>query len=157
MTNIEAEMISQVVMFPIIFLFFGWVIKIIWDQKRNKLVSSLQHKVLDKFDSGEELGKFLQSTSGGNFLDRLNIQTVIPKGKLLDAVSKGIIFASLGIAAIILAFIYGDDTRFFYTTGIIIFSLSVGFIASALVSIKLSKKWGILENDNNDIVDSDTV
>ena len=147
------EMITQLVLIPTVFLLAGWVIKVIWEGKRTRLKSELHHKLMDQFSNGQELGEVLQSESGNNFLDSLQIkgegplEGLVTKEKLLTAISRGIILASLGAAVIIVGMLFEQETRYTLASGLVICMLSIGFLVSSAVSFVLSKKWGLIEKE----------
>lgn len=156
MSSAETEMVQLIVMMPLMFVLFGWIFKVIWDGKRTKIKSSLLHKLLDKYSDVKELNDFLKTDGGSDFLDALTLEglapreklfSVLSKEKLLSAISKGIILGFVGIASLILGFVFKEDSTVFYTIGIIVVTLGLGFLTSSLVSFNLSKKWGIIEDE----------
>ena len=123
-----------------------WVI-LEWRRMRHKY--NLQHKLMDKFNSGPELGDFLQSNSGNKLMTFLTIGGIGPKEKLLSSVGKGIILSLLGIALLVIGpFLETnlEDTRGIQALGIAVLAIGIGFLVSTYVSYKLSKKWGMIQD-----------
>lgn len=123
-----------------------WAI-IAWRKMKHK--ANLQHKLMDKFSTGPELNEFLQSSGGGKFLDFLTVGGLAPKEKLLEAISKGVIFTIVGIALLLIGpFLQGavEEVRGIQAFGIIAIALGIGFLVSTFISYRLSKKWGIIED-----------
>ncbi len=130
----------------IVFVFFAWVFKVILDSKKLKHKSALHHKLVEKFGNVEELNEFLKSENGVAFFKSLSIEGIAPKERLLATITKGIVSGFLGGAFIIIGQIFTEEAEFFNAIGIIVISLGLGFIVSSIVSVYLSKKWGILED-----------
>lgn len=71
-----------------------------------------------------------------------------PKEKLLSSFSKGVILVSLGIALILVGQIFMEEMKYFIAFGIVSIALGAGFLISTFISYTLSRKWGIIdEND----------
>lgn len=143
----ESEVISQIVILPVFVFMVAWVFKIIWDGKRDKLKSSLQHKLLEKFDDVKELSTFLQSESGENFLKWQMFEGVATKEKLLSAATRGIVLAVVGLAIIPIGYFINEQVRYIIAGGCVIFFIGVGYLLSTYASYKLGQKFGILDKE----------
>lgn len=109
--------------------------------------SKLQEKIVDKFASVPELNDFLQSEGGSNFLKSIRFEGLGPREKILSSLSKGVIFAILGVALIIIAQLFTEEMKYFAMFGIVTVAVGIGFLISTFISYKLSKKWGIINKD----------
>ncbi|MCP4218986.1 MAG: hypothetical protein GY765_30410 [bacterium] len=143
----DANVIQEIVLLPVVFGFFAWLFKLYFDGKKYRLKTDIHHKVVDKFSEGSQLTDFFQGESGAGFLKSLSVPSLKPKEQLLASIAKGIVIIFLGLSFLMLGMMYGEDSRVFYSLGLITLIPGIGFIVSSLVSIKLSKKWGILPGD----------
>lgn len=142
--------VHEVVVFIGMFLFWGWVVYIILEWRKLKHKNQLQNKIIDKLNTVPELNEFLQTDGGNRFLNFLTIEGYSPKDRLLASISKGIILPMLGIAFIVITPLFStvtEDSLIFTAVGIIFIALGIGFLVSSFISYLLSKKWGIIKQE----------
>lgn len=133
-----------------VILFWGWVVYIILEWRKLKHKNQLQNKIIDKLNSVPELNEFLQTEGGSRFLNFLTIEGYSPKEKLLSSITKGIILLMLGIAFVVSHGFFStvaEDSSIFVGIGFILFLLGIGFLVSSFISYLLSKKWGIIKQE----------
>lgn len=140
-----SENFMLMVNMTVAFTFFAWVFKVILEWRRLRHKSELNHKLVDKFGSANELSQFLETEGGNRFLRSLTINGLAPKEKLLTSISRGVILTFLGIGFFILGQIFIDDMIFFNAFGIIALALGAGWLVSTYISFTLSRKWGIID------------
>ena len=145
--NGSDEMVLIIVL-PLMFVFWGWVVWVILDWRKIRHKSQLQNKLVDKFPTAQEFNDFLQSQEGNKFLNFLRFNGLAPKAKILSSLSKGVIFSTFGIALVIIGQIFTEEMKYFNAFGIVIIALGVGFLISTFISYKLSKKWGIIDEES---------
>jgi hypothetical protein len=119
-----------------------------------KARTELQTKLLDRIGSGHELAEFSQTEGGQRFIQALSMEpgeSRMAKGKpvdrILGSIQKGVILALLGLGFLFLSWRYQmlDPGAFFFTVvGVIGLSLGIGFLGSAGVSYRLSKRFGLI-------------
>jgi len=122
--------------------FFATVIVIFWllirqRQARIQARVEFQKKMLDKFNSGRELGEFLESKGGQQFLSELRSQSLGSKDRRLTAMQNGIVLAMLGLGMLGLSL----AKRGFLVPAVLALALGVGFLISTAVASRLSRKW----------------
>jgi hypothetical protein len=142
--------VNELVMFIGMFLFWGWVVYIILEWRKLKHKNQLQNKIIDKLNSVPELNEFLQTKGGSRFLNFLTIEGFNPKERLLSSISKGVLLLMLGIAFIVISPLFStvtEDARIFMAIGIVFIALGIGFLVSSFISYLLSKKWGIIKQE----------
>jgi hypothetical protein len=143
-----SEDMALIIVLPLTILFWAWVVWAILEWRKTRHKSQLQNKIVDKFQSVQEFNEFLQSKEGNKFLNFLKFSGLAPKEKLLSSLTKGVILITLGIALILVGQIFTGEMRYFIAFGIVSIALGVGFLISMFISYTLSKKWGIIdEND----------
>ena len=139
---------EDLVIFPIIFVLFGFVVWTIFSTIRRyktaKLQAELQTKLLDKFGSGHELLAYVQSDAGKQLTESLTMEQRTPHGRILGAAQAGVILILLGLALLFLRGRLSGGEDGFLASGTIILSLGVGFGLSAALSYFLSKSFGLL-------------
>jgi hypothetical protein len=143
-----SEEVALITILPLTILFWAWVVWIILEWRKTRHKSQLQHKIVDKFQSVQEFNDFLQSKEGNKFLNFTRFNGMSPKEKLLSSLSKGVILVTLGIALILVGQIFKEEMRYFIAFGIVFIALGAGFLISTFISYTLSKKWGIIDEED---------
>jgi len=143
-------MSEEVIIFPMLFGLFGFVVWTIFTTiarfKTAKLQAGLQTKLLEKFGSGQELLAYVQSDAGKRFLESFAMEQRTPYGRILSAVQAGAILALLGLALLFLRGRVAGAEEGFLVSGTIALSLGFGFALSAALSYFLSKSFGLLSD-----------
>jgi hypothetical protein len=144
-------MSAEVIVFPIMFGLFGFVVWTIFSTiarfKTAKLQAGIQTKLLEKFGSGQELLVYLQSDAGKQFLESLAMEQRTPYGRILGATQAGVILVLLGFGLLFLRGAIRGAEEGFLIGGTIALSLGLGFGLSAALSYFLSKSFGLLREN----------
>src|SRR5690242_14378368 len=131
-------MSAEVIVFPIMFGLFGFVVWTIFSTiarfKTAKLQAGIQTKLLEKFGSGQELLVYLQSDAGKQFLESLAMEQRTPYGRILGATQAGVILVLLGFGLLFLRGAIRGAEEGFLIGGTIALSLGLGFGLSAALS-----------------------
>jgi len=147
MQDLQTSDPVAMIVLPIFFGALLLAVKFYFDWRKIRIKSEFHHKLVDKFGDVKELNKFLETKSGIDFMQSLSINGLRPKEKLISAVSSGVIIGFLGIAVLLASWVFGEEMRYVMAAGISIIALGIGFLVSAVVSYRLSKKWGIIKED----------
>jgi hypothetical protein len=128
--------------------FIVWVIATGWRRHQiMKAQTGLQHKLLEKFGSAQELANYLNSEAGQKFLASATIEQTKPHGRILGGMTAGIVILMVGLSFIFLetAFLQvdADAARAFKAFGAIFSFLGLGFLFSTIAAYMLSKSWGL--------------
>jgi hypothetical protein len=132
----------------------SWLIRTIIEQHRWSRVSRRQsevhNKILDRFGTTAELLEYVKSPAGTKFLEGAPIPVHEtesqnpPLARIVRSVQTGVIVTVAAIGFIVvgasLAKELGDG---FFGIGVIALCIGVGFIASAAVSLFLSRRLGL--------------
>jgi hypothetical protein len=127
------------------FALFAMVFGILWLAFRRKQeqmqAQAVFHKqLLDKFSSGKEFSEFLESQGGRQFLKTLWSQGQSGVDRVLRPMRAGIVMTVVGLALLALSWSRGQaGIRF---PGVLVLALGIGFLMSAAVSHRLSRRWG---------------
>jgi hypothetical protein len=144
------EGLSIAFVFVIIAAALSWIIKTLIDQRRwNQLArrqSEVHNKILDRFSSSEELLSYIKSPAGSKFLESAPIalhteapRPAAPQTRVLWTLQIGVIVAAGGLGMLLVAMAFnGESAQGFFAMGMIAFSLGVGFVASAVISMKIA-------------------
>jgi len=137
----------------------GWIIKGIINHRRwlrvSKLQTEMQHKLLERFNSNEELLAFTQTAAGQRFLESASVPAEsgprvlsAPVGRMLWSIQLGIVILVAGVGLQMVSYRlsdYQDAVIGFQVTAGIVIALGIGFILSAIGSYLLSKRLGLMD------------
>ena len=140
------------------FAMISWIVYTVvtglrrWHQQR--MLGQFQTKLLDRIGSVNELGAFLNTETGARFLKGLttvNESEVGPQARILRAVQTGAVLATLGTGLYLYGWltpgVRGEVTNSINAVATIFFGIGVGFLGSAALSYRLSKRMGLLAPD----------
>jgi hypothetical protein len=119
--------------------------------ERAKMHADVQAKMVERFGTAPEFIEFLRSPEGKVFMGSMDkVQQRTALDRVVGGFSKATVTAFLGLGFIVIYCF--PDTRFegFLITGVILLMLGLGFILSALVSLKLSRNWGLVGSAQRD-------
>jgi hypothetical protein len=122
---------------------FAMILVIVWLGTRRRQAeirarAEFQKQLLDKFGSGRELSEFLETKESQRFLNELWSQGAGRTNRVLRALQNGIVLTMLGLGFLALSHM----RRGFVIPGVLVLSLGVGFLLSAVIAHQLSKKLG---------------
>jgi hypothetical protein len=139
----------------------GWLIRTLIEQMRWKQLSRTQsevhNKILDRFSTSEQLLEYIHTPAGGKFLESAPIPLHVerpPSGRtstlatrIVWSVQLGVVIAIAGLGMLLLSAVFEKDaSQGLFALGAIALCLGAGFIASALVSLYLSRRLGLWED-----------
>jgi hypothetical protein len=139
------------------FFMFVFLILRTWSDNatRRKLAetkAALHRDLITRFGSTEELLAYLRSDAGRDLLSAPQAETPNPFKRILAGLQSGILLVAVGAALLALSQTnyYGSDGRSgFSFLGSLSFALGLGFIVSAGMSWALSRRWGLIEREEN--------
>ena len=149
-------------MLSLVSFVLAWLVRTIIEQKRwnrlSRTQSEVHNKILDRFGAAEELLAYIRSPAGSKFLESapipLRAEQASPNGALnrvLWSIQFGVIIATGAIGMLLVASLFDAETAHaFFAIGGIAFSVGAGFVASALVSLFLSRRLGLLKGEGAD-------
>jgi hypothetical protein len=149
----EAIMIFSV--FVLIAFALAWLVRTIIDQKRWNWLSRTQKevhgKIFDRFGTSAELLEYIKTPAGGKFLEAVPIPLHTerptynpPLGRALGSIQVGVVVAAAALGLLIVSGRFtGEAAQELFAMGVIALCVGAGFIASAAVSILLSRRLGL--------------
>jgi hypothetical protein len=135
---------------------FGWLIRTAVDYRRwgrlAKVQAEAHTKLLDRFNSNEELLAYVKSSAGARFLESAPIaldgapRTMgVPMSRILWSMQAGIVLLAAGIGMnYVSRNIDPDVADPVFTFSVILISLGVGFVVSSGLSYVLSRRMGLI-------------
>lgn len=135
------------------YVMITWIVVAIVNGKtaRAKAHAEVQARMVDRFGTAPEFVEFLHTTEGRAFMGAVEkTQQRTALDRVVGGFSKAVVMACLGLGFIILYLV--PDTRWegFIITGLILFTLGIGFLLAALLSLKLSRNWGLVGTTQSD-------
>lgn len=137
--------------FALIAFALGWLVLTIIEQKRwnrmSKIQTEVHNKILDRFGTSAELLEYIKTPAGSKFLESAPIplhaeQPSRPaQPRALWSIQAGIVIAAAAIGMLLVSSrLERESAEGMFALGMIGLSIGIGFVASAAVSIVLSKR-----------------
>jgi len=135
-----------------------WIIRTLVEYRRwhrtSKVHTEVHNKLLDRFNTNEDLMAYIQTPSGRRFLESAPLSTESPArpvgapfSRILWSLQVGIVLAA---GALGLLYVSGrvmeEIAQPFFAFGVIALTVGVGFVASAGASLLLSRRLGLFES-----------
>lgn len=156
------DILEVLVIFATIFtiaMALAWLLRTLIEQKRWSRLSRMQaevhNKILDRFGSSEELLEYVRTPAGERFLESAPIPLHAaerptqspPVTRALWSIQIGVVAAAAALGALLVSGRLDEEgSRALFALGMIGFSVGVGFIAAAAVSLFLSRRLGLWES-----------
>ena len=132
-----------------------WLIRTMVEYRRWSRVTKVQNevhtKLLDRFQSNQELLAYIETPAGRRFLESAPIQVESPRaisaplGRILWSAQAGAVLTVLGIGLEIVASSAMEEIAPpLAAFGAVVIALGVGFIVSAALAYVLTRRFGLL-------------
>jgi hypothetical protein len=126
--------------------------------RQTRMQIDVHSKILDRLQSNEDLLAYVQTPAGRNFLEFTPVSSEreprmpgVPFGRILWSVQAGVVMAALGIGLRFARSTVPEDVVPAFTVlGIIVMSLGVGAVTSAVVAYFLSSRLGLLQRQKQE-------
>ena len=145
-------MSEDIIIVPCFLTFGAWLAWLLFSTIRRfkiaKLQAEVQHRLLEKVSSGQELLDYAQTPAGKQLIESLRVETTAPHTRIIGALQTAIVMLSLGIALLVLHNRVTGAEQGFLIFGTIITLVGVGFGISSAAAYYLSKSFGLL-NDSH--------
>jgi len=138
--------------------FFAMIVWIVWlgtnaKNRRAQAQTEVQTKLIERFGTSKEFIEFLQSPAGQRFVSGVEVTTALyARDRIIRGFGTGIVISLLGLG--FLAIWLFDHNGGFIYPGFILLGLGLGFFASALVSLKLSQRYGLVDASQTSVTES---
>ena len=141
--------------FLVVAFAFAWLIRTLIEQRRwsrlSRTQSEVHTKILEKFGNSDALLEYMRTPAGSKFLESAPIPLHAEQPSLNAPLSRAMLSIQLGVVAaagalgmILVSGRFDPETaKGFFALGVIGLCVGGGFIASAAVSIVLSRRFGL--------------
>ena len=117
-------------------------------QRRAEIYADVQTKLIDKFSSAPELLTFLKTDEGRQFIGEIERAPKLnARDRIIRGMGKSIVIGLLGAGFLIIGFLPATYNEFCIVVGFLLLALGLGMLGSSLLSLKLSRSWGLMEED----------
>jgi hypothetical protein len=117
-------------------------------ERRTQLQAEVQTKLIDKFGSAPELLAFLKTDEGRQFLGEIESGPKrSARDRIIRGIGKSLVATMVGIGFLIIGFLPATYNEFCIVVGFLTLFLGVGLFLSALLSLKLSRNWGLMDQE----------
>jgi hypothetical protein len=124
-----------------VFVLVFLIVYLLHTSRRQQAQNDIRKVLIDRFGSAQDLGAFLQSEGGREFIAGLSSSEVGALSSVLASVQRGVILLLLGFGC---AGAQVFISQVFLGIGVVLMSAGIGFLVSAVVTYGLSKSWGLL-------------
>lgn len=147
------ENLSIAGVFAIITFGVTWLVRTVIEQKRWSRLSAVQtevhNKILDRFSSSTELLEYIKTPAGTKFLESAPIPLHAERpaqntslARVMWSIQVGVVVAMGGLGLLLVSNRFEKESaQGMFALGSIAFSIGLGFIASAAISLFLSKRF----------------
>ena len=146
--------VAMFLSFSLAALLLVWLVKTILEQRRWRHVARVQaevhQKVLDRMASNEQLLAYIETPAGRRFLESAPIALEAPRpvsapvGRVLWSMQAGLVLAAGGMGLLLVSRQLPVDAELpIRVVGVVILSVGVGFVVSALGSFFVSRRLGL--------------
>ncbi|HEU4520453.1 MAG TPA: hypothetical protein VFT12_00525 [Thermoanaerobaculia bacterium] len=171
-TRHESSLMADVLEAGLIFLIFvfiafvlAWLVRTTIEQKRWNRLSRQQievhNKILDRFGSTSEVLEYIKTPAGAKFLEAAPIplhaepaRPTSPVTRVIWSVQLGVVVAAGALGMLLVSLrLENEAARDLFALGMIGFCVGVGFVASAVVAMILSRRLNAWqENQDSGLV-----
>lgn len=149
------ETLLIILVFSLLAIALGWFVRTVLDYKRvNRLQraqAEVHNRIMDRLGSSDELLQYIRTPAGSKYLEvtpiRLHAERSRPPlPRAMWSIQIGVVVVAAALGLLVLSNVFAGETgRGFLAMGTIGAAVGLGFIASAAVSIFLSRRLGLWE------------
>lgn len=104
---------------------------------------------MDRFTGSQELISFLEGDAGRKYFEALAFDLKDSLSRILNGIQLGVVLVLLGASLLVVR--SGQDDSYARNSllllGVPSIALGIGFLTSAVISHRLCKAWGLLNNN----------
>ena len=133
--------------------FYLMVAMIVWlvvkgRARRAEVQAEVQTRMIDRFANAPEFVTFLTSDAGKKFVSTFEeAPKTHARERILGGVTRSIVLSAIGLAFLVIYALDRFDDIGFAIAGCLLLALGGGYVIATIISIRLSKSWGILPNE----------
>jgi hypothetical protein len=134
---------------------FSWLVRTILDQRRWSRLARTQAdvhtKILDRFGTSSELLEYMKTPAGSKFLEsapipvrEASVAQNAPASRVVWSIQLGIVVAAGALGLMLVSGRFDKEGgSSLYALGAVALCVGAGFIASAIVSVVVSRRLGL--------------
>jgi hypothetical protein len=137
-----------------------WLVKTLVDHRRwarlSKIQTEVHTKILDRFQSNEDLLAYIQTPAGRRFLESTPIAIDTPRaisaplGRILWSAQAGAVLTVLGVGIALVARNTLDEVAPpLAALGAVVIALGVGFLVSAFLAYALTRRFKLMPDQSD--------
>ena len=138
--------------FTLIAVALSWFIRTLVEQRRwnrlSRTQSEVHNKILDRFSSSEELLAYIRTPAGTKFLESAPIPLhashpapANPFARVIWSLQIGVVIAAGALGMMLISGTFADEAgRELLALGVVGFSIGIGFILSAVISVLMTRR-----------------
>ena len=153
--NTEAQIIDSLIDPVAISFTICWLSWVIFSTLRRYLTTksqaSIQKQIFAHIDSGDALLTLAGNDSGRLFLESLSLERpepTSPHRRILNGIQAGVVLSTFGLALMYLHHVKVSDRAELLVLGTGAFSIGIGFLIAAAVSLWLARSLGLINHDS---------
>jgi hypothetical protein len=134
--------------------FFAMIVLVVWAKAHSRAQQArfnaeVQTKLIERFGSGPELVDFLKSPEGQQFATGIGkLPRLAARDRVVGGFSRAIFLTFLGVAFLLLCLTDMSNPGFLIA-GAVLTALGLANLISSIVSLKLSKRMGLVDSDDD--------
>ena len=156
------ESLSIFAVFTLIAFALAWLVRTIIEQKRwnrlSRTQSEVHNKILDRFSTSQEVLDYIKTPAGTKFLESAPIPLHAdsapqnaPMSRVMWSIQIGVVVAAASLGVLLVSGRFDKESgQELFALGMIGVSVGVGFIASAAISLVLSRRLGLWQGSGPD-------
>ena len=114
--------------------------------RRARLRSEERFRLIERFESPDELARFMESPNGARFLGEFAAKEPDPRRKVLFVIGLGIVMMAVGVAFVLLSLLsVGGEREAFLIPGVLCSLGGGGFLTAGFTAAFLSRRWRFSE------------
>jgi hypothetical protein len=158
--------LTGIFVFLTVTLTLAWLVKTLIQQRRwsrqSQVQTEVHSKLMERLTTGEEMIAYAQTPAGKRFLeggpialDAAAPPVSAPIGRFLWSIQAGLVLSAAGFGMQVVSDQMPIDVAPVASgLGILILSIGIGFVLSAIVSFLLSRKLGLVPQTNSPVADA---
>lgn len=146
--NNVSEIVGPIVSLGVL----AWVVRIWLAHRRfNKVVqlqADMQNKLLEKFDTSQELVEYLRTDGGAGFMETLRSaaeERTSPFARIFNSLQWGVALTFAGAALLFIQQQLRSQDEGTLILGTMCLAIGLGLLVSGAVAYALSRSWGLID------------
>jgi len=124
-----------------VFVLIFVIVFLLHSARRQQAQNDIRKTLIERFGTAQDLGAFLQSEGGKEFIAGLSSGESGAYSAVLGSVQRGVILLLMGFGCAAANVFIGQA---FIGIGLVLMCAGIGFLVSGFVTYRLSRSWGLV-------------